>query len=116
MTRYVAPIATIAVRDRTTRSTRILDPINDQPPDRIGRYADWGGKDDIAAPPKRDEQGPSMLPRNIRAFGLLWIPAVILLLTVELWAHVPQVVGWISLVVLFVAFLLFGRWLDRRAR
>lgn len=57
-----------------------------------------------------------MLPRNIRAFGLLWIPAVILLLTVELWAHVPQVVGWISLVVLFVAFLLFGRWLDRRAR
>ncbi|HKC19583.1 MAG TPA: hypothetical protein VKE27_08115 [Candidatus Dormibacteraeota bacterium] len=57
-----------------------------------------------------------MLPRNIRAFGLLWIPAVILLLTVELWAGVPQVVDWISVAVLLVVFLLFGRWLDRRAR
>jgi hypothetical protein len=48
--------------------------------------------------------GPSILPRRIRAYGLLWIPAVIVLLTIEIWLRVPQSVEWISLGVVFVVF------------
>jgi hypothetical protein len=106
--RYVAPTATIAGLDRITRSEGILRWINAQKPDDIGRYADWGGKEDKAALPRRDEPGPSILPRRIRAFGLLWIPAIVVLLTIESWFRVPQSAEWISLGVLFVVFNLIA--------
>ncbi|HET7338762.1 MAG TPA: hypothetical protein VFK22_04385 [Candidatus Dormibacteraeota bacterium] len=38
-------------------------------------------------------------------FGLLWIPAVIIVLSVELWLNVPQTIDWISLGVLFILFV-----------
>ena len=50
-----------------------------------------------------------------RTLGLLYIPAVIVLITLEIDVlHMPAAAGWISLIGLFVAFLLIGRWLDRR--
>lgn len=49
-----------------------------------------------------------------RTLGLLWVPAVIVLITVEDWLGVPQVAGWISLVGLTVGFVLIGLLLDRR--
>jgi hypothetical protein len=51
-----------------------------------------------------------------RTLGLLYIPAVIVLITVEMDVlHMPQSAGWWSIVGLVVAFVLIGRWLDRRA-
>ena len=56
-----------------------------------------------------------MLPRNWgRTLGLMWIPAMIALLTVDIWLGVPPAAGWLSLVGLFAAFLLIRRWLDRK--
>jgi hypothetical protein len=115
MKRKVAPTVTTAVRGSTTLSARILDSIKDQEPDDLGRYAGWGGGEDLKARPQRDQLGPSILPRNWgRTLGLLWIPAIIVLVTVELWLGLPQVAGWISLVGLFVVFLLVQFWLDRK--
>ena len=76
----------------------------------------------MTAKPARDRFGPSMIPlaygatrRWGRTLGLLYIPAVIVLITLEIDVlHMPAPAGWISLVGLFVAFVLIGRWLDRR--
>jgi hypothetical protein len=38
---------------------------------------------------------------------------MVALITVEDWLHIPQEVDWMSLVGLFVAFLLVARWGDR---
>ena len=37
--------------------------------------------------------------------GFAWIPAIIVLISVEDWLHVPQGAMWISLGVLFVVFM-----------
>jgi hypothetical protein len=108
-------MAAIEVRSRTTRSARILVSIKDQKPDNIGQYADWGGKEDLAAAPERDAVGPSMLPRNWgRGLGLWWLPAMIVVLSVGLWLRLPAVLIWLSIPALFVGFLLLRRWLDSR--
>ena len=115
MTRYVAPIATIPDRERTMRSGRILGSIKDQETgDGIGRYAGWGSGEDAAAPEAKDREGPQLAPflryrRSDRAWrlslGCLWVPAIIAVITVEDWLHVSQEMQWVSLGVLFVAFL-----------
>jgi hypothetical protein len=43
----------------------------------------------------------------------LWIPSLIVVISIEDWLHVPQLAGWISLGVLFVVFLLVA-WLTDR--
>jgi hypothetical protein len=106
------------------RCGRILESINDQEktPD-VGRYAGWGSGEDLHAKPARDRFGPSLIPlaygatrRWGRTLGLLYIPAVIVLITLEIDVlHLPASAVWVSLVGLFVAFVLVGRWLDRRA-
>jgi len=109
--------------ERSKRSGRILIGINDQEkPAPVGGYAGWGSGEDVTAKPARDRFGPSMFPlaygatrRWGRTLGLLYIPAVIVLITLEIDVlHIPAPAGWISLVGLFVAFVLIGRWLDRR--
>ncbi len=116
MNRNVAPTATVAVRFRTTRSPRILVSIKDQPRDEdIGRYAGWGAGDDANAPPGKGEAtGPALAPflryratdRAWRlAFGCLWIPAIIVVVTVEQWMGVPQNFEWISLGAVFLLFM-----------
>jgi hypothetical protein len=50
-----------------------------------------------------------------RTLGCLWLPAMIVLITVEDWLHVPQGVGWLSLVGLFVVFMAVARWGDRKS-
>ena len=106
----------------TMRCGRIVVSIKDQEPAEAGRYAGWGSGEDLKARPAPDRFGPSMMPlaygahrRWGRTLGLAYIPAVIVLITVEIdILHMPQSAGWWSLVALFVAFVLLGRWLDRR--
>lgn len=115
----MAPIDAIAGRERTTRSGRILASINDQKRDeKVGSYAGWGADEDAEAPAGPGERhGPALAPflryrstdRAWRlAFGLLWIPAMIVVITVEDWMHVPQGFQWISLGVVFVVFMAVG--------
>jgi hypothetical protein len=42
------------------------------------------------------------------AFGILWIPAIIVVITIEEWLGVPQNIQWISLAVVFVLFMAIG--------
>ena len=110
-------IAKIALRLRMTLSARILDSINDQPQEKddIGRYAGWGAGDDLRAPPGEGERhGPALAPflryrsddRAWRlAFGGMWVPAIIVVITVEEWLRIPQDVQWISIGVVFIAFM-----------
>jgi hypothetical protein len=105
------------VRESRTRSGRILDSIKDQPrgSEDIGRYAGWGAGEDVEAPPSKGErEGPALAPflryratdRAWRlAFGCLWIPAVIVVITVEDWMGLPQHIEWISLGVVFLLFM-----------
>ncbi len=48
------------------------------------------------------------------ALGFLWLPAIVIVITVEDWIHVPQSIIWISLGLLFVGFLTFTLVWDRR--
>ncbi|HSS61519.1 MAG TPA: hypothetical protein VLK30_08695 [Candidatus Limnocylindrales bacterium] len=126
MNRKVAPVATTAVLERTTRSAwRILVSIKDQPPDDIGRYAGWGTGEDDSGPPERERVGPSLAPflryqKGDRAWrlalGCMWLPVIIVVLTVEDWMHIPQAVQWISLGVVFVLFVGGVLISDRRMR
>ena len=124
MSKNVAAIPPMAAGVKAIRCGRILVSINDQDkPVEIGGYAGWGSGEDLATTPARDRFGPSMIPlaygatrRWGRTLGLLYVPAVIVLITLEVDVlHMPAAAGWVSLVGLFVAFVLIGRWLDRRA-
>jgi hypothetical protein len=99
-----------------TRSERILVSINDQKREEdIGSYAGWGAGEDSEAPPGKGERvGPALAPflryratdRAWRlAFGCLWIPAIIIVITVEQWIGIPQNIQWISLGVVFLLFM-----------
>lgn len=115
MNKKVAPTATVAVRVRTTRSALILVLIKDQDREKeIGRYAGWGTGEDLSAPEAKDREGPQLAPflryrRGDTAWrlslGCMYIPAIIVVLTVEDWLHVPQGVQWISLGAVFVLFV-----------
>ena len=39
---------------------------------------------------------------------MLWIPAIIVVVTVEDWMHISQGVQWLSLAVVFVVFMAIG--------
>jgi hypothetical protein len=103
-------------------SRRILGLVGkDQPERDIGRYAGWGAGDDLTAPSKHEREGPSLFPLAYRddrvwrrTLGCLWLPAMVVLITVEDWLRIPQGIGWISLVGLFVAFIVVARWGDRK--
>ena len=109
-----------------TGSRRILVAIKDQPGDgeSIGSYAGWdSGEDD--SPPEKERTGPALMPflryratdRTWRVgFGLLWIPAIIVVLTIEQLLDVPQTIQWISLGVLFVVFIGVALFSDRLQR
>jgi len=124
MSRKVTAIEAIAGLVRTTRSRRILVSINDQKPTDVGRYAGWGEDGDLDAPAGEPERtGPAMMPfLRHRAsdrwwrvgLGFAWIPAIIVLITVEDWLHLSQSVMWISLGVLFVVFMAYLLVWDRR--
>jgi hypothetical protein len=48
------------------------------------------------------------------SLGFLWLPALVVVITVEDWMHLSQSLIWISLGVLFVGFLTFVYLADRR--
>jgi len=117
-------MAAIAHGERTIRrSARILVSIKDQRPDDLGRYAGWGEGEDANAPPDPDERpGPAMMPflryrggdRWWRlSLGFLWLPAIVVVITIEDWIHAPQSIIWISLGLLFVGFITFTLVWDR---
>jgi hypothetical protein len=108
------------------RSERILEAIKDQKPADVGRHAGWGSEEDAHASTEEHEHvGPGMMNfLRYRAtdrwwrvgIGFIWIPAIIVAITVEDWLHFPQSVMWISIGVMFVAlmtYLLFWD-IDRR--
>jgi hypothetical protein len=111
-------MATTAVGGNTTRSARILGSIKDQGSEDIGRYAGWGSGEDVDAPPGSGERhGPALAPflryrstdRAWRlAFGCLWLPVIVVVITVEGWMGVSQDIQWISLAVVFVLFMAVG--------
>lgn len=109
-------MATIDVRDSETRSPRILVLTSDKDQRDIGRYAGWGTGDDSSAPAESERTGPAMMPflryrggdRAWRlALGCLWLPTIVVVLTVEDWLQVPQGAQWISLGALSAAFIVF---------
>jgi hypothetical protein len=92
--------------------------INEQRPDDVGRYAGWGEGEDANTPPDAGERpGPAMMPfLRYRAgdrwwrlsLGFLWLPAIVIVITVGDWIHLSQSVIWISLGVLTVALVGFA--------
>ena len=50
------------------------------------------------------------------AIWFLWLPAIVVLITVEDWIHLSQSIMWISLGVLFVAYLSIVFLVDRSSR
>ena len=112
-----------------TGSRRILVSINDQrrESENIGSYAGWGSGEDGPQPEKEPivPTVTGLMPfLKYRAtdrawrvgFGLLWIPAIIVALTIEQWLNVPQTIQWISLGVLFVVFVGIALLSDRLLR
>src|SRR5262245_1584666 len=126
MSRKPTAIDPIADGLRTIWSRRILVWINDQKPTEVGKYSGWGSDEDLHAQAGASEPtGPAMMPfLRHRAtdrwwkvgLGFIWIPAIIVVITVEDWLHLSQSVTWISLGVLFVAFMAYLLFWDRRFR
>lgn len=67
--------------------------------------------------------GPAMMPflrhragdRWWRlALGFLWLPAIVVVITVQQWLHFSATITWISLGVMFVGFVAFVFLSDRR--
>src|SRR5437879_2197569 len=112
------------VKEHAVRTHTGFD--NDQPrDDDIGQHAGWGAGEDLDAPPVEERTGPALAPflryrggaRAWRlALGCLWLPAIVVVITVEDWLHVPQSVQWISLGVVFVVFNLVAFVPDSRRR
>lgn len=115
----------MVARDKIDNETRIRAfrgvTLQDHPESEVGKYAGWG-TDDAGAPPQSKPPDRTELlyawryrEDNVWRDRLvwLWVPALIVVITVEDWLHVPQLVGWISLGVLFVVFLLVA-WLTDR--
>jgi hypothetical protein len=48
--------------------------------------------------------------------GFIWVPAIIVVITVGDWLHLSQSAIWISLGVLYVAFMGYLLFLDQRRR
>jgi hypothetical protein len=96
--------------------------LNDHHESDVGKYAGWGTGDDANPPPKSSPPERTQLlyawryrEDNVWRDRLvwLWVPAMILLITIEDWLHVPQLVGWLSIGALFVVFLVVA-WLTDR--
>jgi hypothetical protein len=120
MSRNPTAIAPIAQGERTSWSRRILVSINDQKPDDVGKYSGWGSDKDAHAPAGKGERtGPAMMPflRHRSSdrwwkvgIGFAYVPAIIVVITVEDWLHVSQSVIWISLGIFYLAFMATIYW------
>ena len=105
---------------RVTTCGRILVLIKDQKPTEVGRYAGWGTEEDAHEPAGKGERsGPAMAPflRHMASdrwwkvgIGLAYLPAIIVVITVEDWMHLSQSVMWISLGVFYVLFMATVYW------
>lgn len=88
----------------------------------IGRYAGWGTGEDANPPPESDppERRELLYALRYREDNVwrdrlvwLWVPSMIVLITIDDWLHIPQWAGWMSLGGLLVVFLL-AAWLTDR--
>ena len=88
----------------------------------VGRYAGWGSGDDAnpppsGRPPERTELRYAWRYREDNVWRdrlvWLWLPGLAVLITIEDWLHVPQLIGWLSLGGFFLVFLLVA-WLTDR--
>ena len=87
-----------------------------------GWNSGWTAGDELNPPPAPERTGPSLAPflRHRRGdrwwrvgIGFLYVPATIVVITVEHWLGISQGIMWISLGVFFVAFLAFILLSDR---
>jgi len=83
---------------------------------RIGRKSGWTAGDELNPPPARESTGPALAPflRHRRGdrwwrvgLGFLYVPGIIVVITVEDWMGMSQWIIWISLGVFFVTFVAF---------
>jgi hypothetical protein len=89
----------------------------------VGRYAGWGSQEDARADRAKPERmGPGMVPffRGNGPWwkvgiGIFWIPAIIVVITLEDLMHLPQGVIWISIGAVFVGFMAYLLFWDNRA-
>ena len=89
--------------------------IKGQDPDDVGRYAGWGTENDSPAAAGEGERvGPAMLPfLRYRptdrwwklAIGFVYLPAVVVIVSLEAWLNFDQSLIWISLGVFYAVFL-----------
>jgi hypothetical protein len=79
----------------------------------------------LDALPEIERVGPSLMPflrhkSNDRwwrlSLGCLWLPAIVVLLQIEEWLHIPQTMGWISLGALALLFIAIAVVADKKLR
>ena len=87
-----------------------------------GTKSGWTAGDELNPPPASESAGPALAPflRHRRGdrwwrvgLGFLYVPAIILVITVEDWMGIPQWIIWTSLGVFFVGFVAFLLLADR---
>jgi len=103
--------------------------MTDPSPDDLGHYAGWGSPEDLKASAATDGRpadsggAPPLINLPIalaryRGPGttlmLLYLPATLVALMLELWLGVPLGPALLSLVGLALAFTVTARWLNRR--
>ncbi len=88
----------------------IFGPIDDQPPAAGG--TGFKGRNTITGPfqPKLDD------PLWKTLLTVIWLPALVLFLTVEIWIGIPGVVAWLLVIGFSIAYGVFGWFAYRRRR
>lgn len=88
----------------------------------VSRETGWAAGDELNIPPAPERVGPSLLPflRHRRGdtwwrvgLGWLWLPLIMVVITVENWMGISQSIIWMSLGVLFIGFVTFVLLSDR---
>ena len=99
--------------------------IKDQEPDDVGRYAGWGTGEDLkaaAGKPQTWRAGTVPFPLRLRTdsrwwkvgIGLFWIPAIVVVITVENWLGFADWLIWTSLGLLYIGFMGYLLFWDQR--
>jgi len=89
--------------------------IKGREPGDIGRYAGWGSEEDAHdATGPGESTGPAMMPFLRHrpgdrwwkvGIGFAYLPAVVVIVSLELMLHLDQALIWLSLGVFYVVFL-----------
>ena len=87
----------------------IFGPLDDQPP--AGGETGFTGRNTITGPFLPDLDDP--LWKTLLSW--LWLPALVLFITLELWLGIPQVVAWLLTIGFVLGYAVIG-WVAYRKR